>query len=753
MNTRSTLFDLRQTPLTQNLGFSAAKVKSFAEAGLDNLFEVLNFFPRRYVDRRNLVGVWDAPLGEEVLVVARVRSVTARYLRNRRELVEVLVSDDTGPLVLTFFNQSWRKRQLTPGTECALFGKVELFRRQRQMVNPVVDLIGDRTGRIVPIYPQSEKFRIKSSDIVKLVERCLDLAGEIMDPVPEMFLSAEHLIDRNAAYQLIHAPQDPLDKERARRRLAFDELLRIQLHLVASKKFQERQERGFSHFVGDLGAQAHVSSSRTDAGTRRGAKPLSPADRFQPHFALTSGKDLANRFLDSLPFAPTGAQMRVIGEVALDMSSKVPMHRLLQGDVGAGKTLVAVCAGLFAIQSGHQTALMAPTEVLAEQHFLGISRLLEALEVTAGEEWGLFGDVRRPLRVEILTNKVAGNRRRQLLADLAAGGIDFLIGTHALLSEGVEFASLGLAVIDEQHRFGVEQRAVLRERSAGRQSFEPDVLVMTATPIPRSAAMTVFGDLDYSVLDELPPGRTPIITRWAKEPEQVEKVFQRILREIGLGRQAYVVCALVEDSEKIEAASAKATFDELSAGRLQGLRLGLLHGQLPTAEKAEVMDRFRRGELDVLVATTVIEVGVDVPNATVMVILDAARFGIAQIHQLRGRVGRGASQSYCYLLETGELDTQAAQRLSACVESTDGFYLAERDLDIRGEGTLLGARQKGSTDLRIASLSRDRDILAKAREVASAIVGQSPTLSSFPELKKELVQFLAVTDAEFLLRD
>jgi ATP-dependent DNA helicase RecG len=427
------------------------------------------------------------------------------------------------------------------------------------------------------------------------------------------------------------------------------------------------------------------------------------------------------------------------------------MQRLLQGDVGAGKTVVAVSALLVAVQGGHQGALMAPTEVLAEQHHLGIREMLDGFTVPDGDEGNLFGGagLDRPLRVVLLTNRTPAGERRRLLADLAEGNVDIVVGTHALISDGIEFSSLGVVVIDEQHRFGVEQRAALRDKGSG--AAVPDVLVMTATPIPRTAAMTVYGDLDVSVLDELPPGRTPIVTRWAQGEIDEMEVWQQVRDEVAAGRQAYVVCPLIDESEKLEARSAQETFDELTAGELSGLRVGLLHGRVPAAEKDEVMSAFRRGDLDVLVATTVIEVGVDVPNATVMVILDATRFGIAQLHQLRGRVGRGAAESMCWLV--GEATTPDGEaRLEALVSSTDGFELAEVDLDLRGEGTIMGERQKGQNDLKLASLRRDREWVVTAREVAMEILDADPRLEQHWLLAEEVELLLGDDDTEFLLK-
>jgi ATP-dependent DNA helicase RecG len=419
---------------------------------------------------------------------------------------------------------------------------------------------------------------------------------------------------------------------------------------------------------------------------------------------------------------------------------------------------VAVSALLVAVQGGHQGALMAPTEVLAEQHFAGITALLSGLSVPGDPDpdslfAGLSED--RPLRVELLTNKVPAAARRKLADGLVAGEVDILIGTHALIEDKVAFRSLGVVVIDEQHRFGVEQRDALRQKGA--DGATPDVLVMTATPIPRTAAMTVYGDLDVSILDEMPPGRTPIKTIWVQtsgegdDPEAEEPVWEHVRAEVAAGRQAYVVCPLVEGSDKLEVASAEETLERLSGGELHDLTLGLLHGRMASADKERVMDGFRSGQTQVLVATTVIEVGVDVPNATVMVILDADRFGIAQLHQLRGRVGRGAHASTCWLVGAG-ITPDGQARLEAMVRTTDGFELAEVDLDLRGEGTLMGERQKGKNDLKLASLRRDREWVEKARTVAFELIDADPDLSHSSVIAEEVRLFLGDDDADFLLK-
>jgi ATP-dependent DNA helicase RecG len=641
-----------------------------------------------------------------------VRAVHKRVGRNRRAIVEAVVGDGTGRLHVVFFNQPWRERQLQPDLHVALFGKVDVYRGGLQMTNPIVDLIGDRTGRIVPIYPQSEKAQLSTWEIAGWVQNALERcrARGIADPVPPELLRRLEMVPRQEALWTIHLPDSIAQKEQARRRLAFDELFRVQLALVMRKRAMERESVGRRHQVtGELVARFHAA----------------------------------------LPFPLTGAQERVIDEIGRDLAAPHPMHRLLQGDVGAGKTVVAVTALLAAVQGGHQGALMAPTEVLAEQHYAGVSRLLDGLEVPAGEA-SLFPD--RPLRVELLTNRVTGKERKRILGALADGDVDIVIGTHALIQEAVAFHRLGVVVVDEQHRFGVEQRAALRDKAG---ETVPDVLVMTATPIPRTAAMTVYGDLDVSVLDELPPGRTPIVTRWADGPLLEVAAWGAVRAEVAAGRQAYVVCPLIEESEKLEVASAEETYERLQAGELEGLRLGLLHGRMSAAEKDETMEAFRAGGLDVLVATTVIEVGVDVPNATIMVILDADRFGIAQLHQLRGRVGRGRHESQCWLVTTPSSDPDAPAgnpRLEALVASTDGFELAEIDLDLRGEGTLMSTAQKGRSDLRLASLRRDRHLVRLARDAAFEVVDADPLLADHPALLDELRLLLTDEDAEFLTR-
>lgn len=703
-----TLRDLSQIGVDRLKGVGERKLASLRDVGVETVLDLLTTYPRRWVDRTNECRVSDLVPGQEALVLVTVRSVSKRPTKNRRTIVEAVVGDGSGRFHIVFFNQPWREKQLREGLQVALFGKPEVKYGGLQMANPIVDLIGDRTGKIVPIYPQSEKAALTTWEIAGWVEDALkrcELRG-IADPVPAAVVRRLGMVGRHQALASIHLPETYAEKEVARRRLAFDELLRVQTVLVMRKRALERESKGIRH---------------------------------------TIDGELTGRLRAALPYELTGAQQRAIAEIEVDLAGPHPMHRLLQGDVGAGKTLVAVSAMLTAVQGGHQAALMAPTEVLAEQHAAGVRRLLQG--VTVPDPGNLFGD--RALRVELLTNRITGADRKAVMAGLADGTVDIAIGTHALIQDAVQFHSLGVVVVDEQHRFGVEQRAALRDKGDG--ELVPDVLVMTATPIPRTAAMTVYGDLDVSVLDELPPGRTPIRTKWANGALMEQGAWATVREQVAEGRQAYVVCPLIEESEKLEVASAEETFERLVHQELQGLRIALLHGRMPSAEKEAVMDTFRRGEFDVLVATTVIEVGVDVPNATVMVILDADRFGIAQLHQLRGRVGRGAHESTCWLV-TQEVEDHNP-RVQALVDSTDGFVLAEADLELRGEGTLMNTAQKGRSDLKIASLRRDRELVELARGVAFEIVDADPLLERHPLMLDDVRLLFTDDDEAFLFKN
>ena len=701
-----TLRELKERPVTDLHGVNSRKAEMLQKIEVRSVLDLITVYPRRYIDRSKQTTIADLTVGEEGMVLVTVAKVATRRMRNRRSLVEVTVEDETGRMRLVFFNQPWRSKQLAEDKEVIIFGRLDLYQGNKQMTNPIVDLVGDRTGRIVAVYPQSEVAGVQSWDLDALVAEALRRVMKVRgfeDPVPKEIRENYRLVDRSTAFLQIHRPGSMQEVAEARRRLVFDELLRIQLELVQRKVQLERSTKGISHNASGF---------------------------------------LTTAFHEQLPYTLTGAQKRVIDEILTDLKKGLPMHRLLQGDVGSGKTVVAVTALLSAVQGGHQGAFMAPTEVLAEQHYLGISDLLQNMNVE--DDSTLLGQ--RPLRVELLTSSASSSQRKLIVEKLANGGVDIVVGTHALIQDEISFSSLGVVVIDEQHRFGVDQRAALREKQS--DGMAPDVLVMTATPIPRTAAMTVYGDLDVSILDEMPLGRTPIETFWIKEEQAA---WESIREEVKEGKQAYVVCPLIDESDSLNVRSAEETFTRLSEEVFSDLRVELLHGRIKSDEKNQVMEKFRQGETDILVATTVIEVGVDVPNATVMVVLDAYRFGIAQLHQLRGRVGRGSSSSACFLV--GDAGTAIGEeRLKALVQTTDGFELAEVDLELRGEGTIMADRQKGRNDLRLASLRRDREWVEIAREVAIGIVSGDPDLNSHVGLRNEISAVLEESDGEYLLK-
>jgi ATP-dependent DNA helicase RecG len=709
-----TLRDLRDIELPRLKGVGEALAAKLADMGLLTVLDLLQHYPRRWIDRTKRVEIAELEVGEEATVIGVVQRIHGRRTRQGRSLVEAVVHDGSSSINVTFFNQGWREKQLAVDTVVSLFGKLDVYRGKRQMTMPVVDVLGragvadDKTGVILPVYPQSGKAEVFTWQLRALVGEALakcKVRG-FADPVDEELLDRHDLVERTVAMRAIHRPESMAEQRAAYRRLVFDEFLRMQVGLVARKRALAAEESGIRHTV--------------------------------------SGP-LVQAFLDQLPFALTDDQNTAIAEITRDMASPAPMHRLLQGDVGSGKTVVALASLLVAVQGGYQGAFMAPTEVLAEQHYLGSVKLLEGLTVSA--EGSLLGD--RPVRVELLTNRTTAAERRRIAKGLADNNVDILVGTHALLYGDAEFTNLGFAVIDEQHRFGVEQRALLKAKAG--TEVVPDVLVMTATPIPRTAAMLVYGDLDKSELREMPPGRTPIATK-VVGPEPLDQVamWKRLRDEVEAGHQAYVVCPLVEEKGKIEAKAATAEFERLQAEELAGLRLGLLHGQLPSKEKEAVMAAFRDRRLDVLVATTVIEVGVDVANATVMIVEDADRFGLSQLHQLRGRVGRGADASWCFFV-ADPTTAEGEARMEAIAASVDGFLLAEKDLEIRGAGEVFGAKQSGINDLKLGRIPRDEAIVLETRAAAEEILDADPDLAVHAQLREEVEDLLG--DAvEFLFK-
>jgi ATP-dependent DNA helicase RecG len=704
-----TLRELRDKPVTALRDVGPRLEASLAELGIHNVLDLLGHYPRRYHDRTNVVEIASLALGEEATVSGEIKAVRVRRPRRGRPIVELEVFDGSSYLRLTFFNQEYRSR-LDEGTEVSVFGRVDQYRGRRQMVNPALDVLGRSgeatTGVLLPVYPQSGKAGIHSWQLRRLVGAALDRteARGFADPLDKGLRASRGLWDRTAAYRGIHQPGSLGEAHAARARLAFDEFLRIQVRLVVHRRAVERERTGIEH--------------RVDG-------------------------PLVQTFLDTLPFALTGSQLQAIHEIHADLGAAAPMHRLLQGEVGSGKTVVALAALLVAVQGGYQGAFLAPTEVLAEQHELTLRGLVDGLTVDATNT--LLGE--RPVRVALLTSRTPAADRRRLSDELRAGDVDIVVGTHALLEAGVEFPRLGLAIIDEQHRFGVEQRDVLRAKGD-----DPDVLVMTATPIPRTAAMLLYGDLDKSELRELPAGRSPIVTEIVgPSPLERTRVYEQLRTEVAAGRQAFVVCPLVDGSELVAATAATTEYERLSREELAGLRLGLLHGQLPGPDKEAVMGRFRAGELDCLVATTVVEVGVDVPNATVMIIEDADRFGLLQLHQLRGRIGRGVHRSWCYLL-ADPTTPEGRARLEAMRDTIDGFELAERDLEIRGAGAVFGERQSGISDLKLGRLPRDEPVVVEARVLAEALLDIDPGLADHAALRDEFEDLYPEDAAEFLFK-
>ena len=680
---------------------------------VETVLDLLHLYPRRIHDRTAVTPIDQLEIGTETTVFGSVLAISSRVTKNRKKMVVARVGDDQARLEVTFFNQPWRATQMPVGTEVAMFGKVETFAGKRRMTNPVVDVIGRageaRTGRIVAVYPQSAKAELSSWEIAPAVARALEFAGEVYDPLDAAIRDPLRLVDRTTALRDVHRPETAEDHRQAERRLRFDEFLVAQVGLVARKRALAAAEIGIRH---------------------------------APDGSLVAA------FLDRLPFEVTADQTRAIAEIRADLARRAPMHRLLQGDVGSGKTVVALAAMLVAVEGGHQAALMAPTAVLAEQLYAVALRTYGDL-VPGAPGANLLGETTSGVR--LLTNRTTARERTEIATGLRDGTVHIVVGTHALLYGDSPFTNLGLVVIDEHHRFGVEQRDVLKQRAG---ALVPDVLVMTATPIPRTAALLVYGDLDISVLATMPEGRQAVATEvLRRDTGETTRAYAQVRAEVAAGRQAYVVCPLVEGSEKIEAKAATERAEELRAGELEGLRIGLLHGQMPAADKEAVMEAFRACELDVLVATTVIEVGVDVPNATVMVIEDAQRFGLAQLHQLRGRVGRGGGESWCYLIaDTATED--AAARMDAMVETADGFVLAERDLEIRGSGQVFGERQSGQRvdrHLRLARLPRDERYVEFARSTAEAILDADPDLAAHRPLAEEVEDLLG-DDVEYLFK-
>ncbi|GAB3425812.1 ATP-dependent DNA helicase RecG [Flindersiella endophytica] len=706
---------------------AAVHAKALREAyDIHTIGDLLRHYPRRYVEVGELTPIDELRIDEDAILVAEVVSVKGRDMRQRRgHIIDLVVTDGNALLSLAFFNQKWRMKSFHEGQRCLFWGKVNVYNGKLQLAHPEVLLLTDEpiedadiesyAGPLIPVYPATAK--VNSGKIMGYVRQALDQLGPPDDPLPLDVRERRRLPALRGAFEGIHRPSSREDQRAAERRFKFEEAFVLQTEL-AKRRSEAR------------------------------ALPATPRPE-------TSGGLLA-AFDAQLPFQLTAGQAEVSAAIAEDLARPHPMQRLLQGEVGSGKTVVAIRAMLTVVDAGGQAALLAPTEVLAQQHHRTISALLGPLA-----ERGMLGGSDQGTRVALLTGSLGTAARRNTLLEIASGEAGIVIGTHALLEDKVMFADLGLVVVDEQHRFGVEQRAALTTKNG---STPPHVLVMTATPIPRTVAMTVFGDLEISTLTELPKGRAPIQTNvvpLADQPSWIDRVWARVREEVDKGRQVYVVCPRIGDdadegggasaSELRPAQALVELADDLENDQLQGLRLGVLHGRLPSDAKDEVMRSFAAGQIDVLVATTVIEVGVDVPNASVMVVMDADWFGVSQLHQLRGRIGRGELPGLCLLVTKAETGTPARERLAAVASTTDGFQLSQLDLEQRREGDVLGSDQSGRrSSLRMLKVIRDRQVIEEARTEAAEVVDGDPKLAEHPELASAVRALYDTDRADFL---
>lgn len=660
-------------------GVGPARVEILNKMGLYTIDDLVHYFPRDYEDRGIYKKICELQDGETVTFNAYIVSnVTENRIRRNMAIYKAIVRDETGSALVTWFNQSYIKKQLKVGKEYSFYGKVKNTLGRKEMQSPVFEEVNvaKNTGKIIPKYPLT--YGITQNVFRGIVENAMSVVeGTYEDTLPEWLLKKENLSDINWCIKNIHFPSTANDFEKARYRIAYEELLTMALGLL---RFKENGKKEFD------GIKYSVDEKIQD-------------------------------FLDVLPYKLTNAQMKVWNEINNDMKNDISMNRLVQGDVGSGKTVVATMAMYKAVKNGYQATLMAPTAILAKQHYDGISKMLSSFDI----------------RVELLTSDVTKKNKALILEDLKNGKIDILIGTHAILEENVEFRNAGLVITDEQHRFGVRQRGILSSKGK-----RPDTLVMTATPIPRTLAIILYGDLDISIIDELPPGRQKIDT-YAVRRNMESRVNEFVHKEIRNGRQAYIVCPLVEESENIDGVKSVTEQLEYYKEVFTDCKVEMLHGKMRPKEKDEIMARFKTGEIDALVSTTVIEVGVDVPNATIMVVENAERFGLAQLHQLRGRVGRGQYKSYCILKYDSRSDV-VMKRMDIMQKSNDGFVISEKDLELRGPGDFFGTMQHGLPEFKVANLFTDLSILKKAQAVAASILEHDPVLGNAENqgLKKKI---------------
>lgn len=672
-----------KSPVTVVRGISTAHARKLAVLDVHTVEDLLYLFPRRYDDFSQLKTIRELRYGEEVTIIAVVQEAQNQQTRRGTPLTKAILSDGTGFVEATWFNQPYMVRQLTRGRRIVLSGRVDQYLGRLTFESPQWEAwTGDlvHTGRLVPVYPLTDG--LTGRMLRGLMRSALEeWASRLVDPLPVWLRQKFELDDLSTAIRQIHFPNDWDSLKRARHRLCFEEFLLIQLG-VMRQRHQWQQ---------------------------------------QPGRALAVDHTMLNRLINALPFCLTSAQQRVLSEITQDLQRSCPMSRLLQGDVGSGKTIVALLAMLVAVSNNLQAVMMAPTEVLAEQHYRALTAILQEMANRLRQQDTAIPDWISQTSVGLLTGSMGQGEKEQARQRIATGEVDLVVGTHALIQEGVLFKDLGLAIVDEQHRFGVGQRAALREKG-----YNPHVLVMSATPIPRTLALTIYGDLDLSVIDELPPHRQKIITKWLA-PRERERAYAFLRRQVQSGRQAFIICPLIEESSRIDARAAVSEYRRLQDEVFPDLRLGLLHGRMRSVDKEDVMTRFRTCEYQVLVSTPVVEVGIDVPNATVMLVEGADRFGLAQLHQFRGRVGRGEHQSYCLLLAESP-SFEGEQRLKIIETTDDGFLLAEEDLKMRGPGEFFGTRQSGLPDLRVAKIG-DVRVLEQARHAAQELFQRDVTLS------------------------
>ncbi|SCG83497.1 ATP-dependent DNA helicase RecG [Proteiniborus sp. DW1] len=650
-------------------GVGPKKAKLLNKIGIKTIEDLMYYFPRSYEDRRTLKKVSTLENGEKASLRVIVCGVPRKYKpRRNMRITKIPAKDETGVLYLTWFNQDYIINSINIGDIISVNGRVKKIGNQIEMQNPIYEKYNEtskKTGRIIPIYQLTEK--LSNNELTKIIEQALETYTDYtVDIIPKSIIDELELCSFSEAIKNIHFPKDRISYKKAKERLVFEELLLLQLGLLIMKKKNIQNNEGI----------------------------------------MFSKNDETHKLIELLPYKLTSAQVRVFKEIARDMESPKQMNRLVQGDVGSGKTIIAVLSMLKAYNSGYQSVMMAPTEILAAQHYENVKSLLDKFNINC----------------QLLTSNITGKKKMEILRGIENGEIDIVIGTHAVLQEKVSFHKLGLAITDEQHRFGVRQRATLSLKGTN-----PDILVMTATPIPRTLALILYGDLEVSIIDELPAGRKKIKT-YVVNSQMKDRVYSFIREQINKGRQAYIVCPLVEESDSINAQSANELYEILKSNEFRNLSLGLLHGQMKAGEKDSIMSKFKNGEIDILVSTTVIEVGVNVPNANIMLIENAERFGLAQLHQLRGRVGRGNYQSYCILVNESKSKI-SKERMHIMEKTNDGFVIAEKDLQIRGPGDFFGTRQHGLPELKIANLFSDINTLKIAQSIAFRILEEDPSLA------------------------